>query len=250
MAREKPPEAGVPEWILTYGDMMSLLLCFFIMLYAISTVQIVKVEAAIESLQTAFGYQGASKAPQAKSANASKQHISTTGRAKRRDITRGGTTVSAPQGENPNVQSVRTNEDPIKGGILLFPLKSDELSDDMKKQLDTLLNQLIGSPYKILITGHAGSREIGVYRDANDLAYARAMAVRDYFVNHGLNPDFFRLQQVGGSEPLSRSVMPPAADPAQMNSYVEIKLLSDSVRNLQSDKADRDAQYIDSFQVP
>ena len=30
--KKKEAPAGAPEWVLTYGDMMSLLLCFFILL--------------------------------------------------------------------------------------------------------------------------------------------------------------------------------------------------------------------------
>jgi len=37
MAKRKPIQSpGIPEWVLTYGDLMSLLLCFFILLAAFS----------------------------------------------------------------------------------------------------------------------------------------------------------------------------------------------------------------------
>ncbi|MBL4886213.1 MAG: flagellar motor protein MotB, partial [Planctomycetaceae bacterium] len=36
MDDDEPP--GVPEWVVTYGDMMSLLLTFFIMLVSLSEV--------------------------------------------------------------------------------------------------------------------------------------------------------------------------------------------------------------------
>ncbi|MCA9240906.1 MAG: flagellar motor protein MotB, partial [Planctomycetales bacterium] len=32
MAVEEEPPPGIPEWVVTFGDMMSLLLTFFIML--------------------------------------------------------------------------------------------------------------------------------------------------------------------------------------------------------------------------
>ena len=34
--RAKPAVPGVPEWVVTFGDMMSLLLCFFILLQMFS----------------------------------------------------------------------------------------------------------------------------------------------------------------------------------------------------------------------
>ena len=38
MAFQEDPPAGVPEWLVTFGDMMSLLLTFFIMLVSLSEV--------------------------------------------------------------------------------------------------------------------------------------------------------------------------------------------------------------------
>ena len=46
----RPPPPGVPEWVVTYGDLMSLLLCFFILLAAFSEI---KQERAKESMKRA-----------------------------------------------------------------------------------------------------------------------------------------------------------------------------------------------------
>lgn len=57
MAREKKAEKckkGAPEYMLTYGDMMTLLLCFFVMLLAMSTVDPNKFKIAASSFQNAF----------------------------------------------------------------------------------------------------------------------------------------------------------------------------------------------------
>jgi chemotaxis protein MotB len=60
MAKKKEKsEAGAPAWMITYGDMMSLLLCFFIMLVAMSEIKAEeKFEQVMQSLREAFGYQG------------------------------------------------------------------------------------------------------------------------------------------------------------------------------------------------
>ena len=162
--------------------MMSLLLCFFIMLYAISTLEVVKVQAAVESLREGFGYQGASQAPQAKSANATRSQVRSTGRARRLDVLRGGQPVAAPQGDFSTVSTIKTKEEPIKGGIIRFYLGSDELNDQAKRDLDAIYDQLAGSPYKIKIKGHAAPDEKGAYRLVDDKAYARAINVREYLV--------------------------------------------------------------------
>ncbi len=246
MARAKPPEAGVPEWILTYGDMMSLLLCFFIMLYAISTLEVVKVQAAIESLSEGFGYRGANLTPKDRQAHADKQKISATGRAKRLDVLRGGQPVTATQGEQAKVQTIEVNAESITGGLVFFDLYSDELNDNTKRQLETVYDQLVGSPFKILVTGHAGPDERGPYRDAMDFSYARAVHVWKYLVELGLKPHHFRVTSIGSSEPVARTLLPPGADSRQANAFVEVQLLSGTVRELESDRTEQELKILDN----
>ena len=57
MAKRKKEEAGkkgAPEYMLTYGDMMTLLLCFFVMLLAMSQIDENKFKVAASSFQNAF----------------------------------------------------------------------------------------------------------------------------------------------------------------------------------------------------
>src|SRR5690554_484902 len=46
---------GVPEYMLTYGDMMTLLLCFFILLFAFSEIDAQKFQAIMRSFQGSAG---------------------------------------------------------------------------------------------------------------------------------------------------------------------------------------------------
>ncbi len=56
---EEPPpcEEGAPGWVVTFGDMMSLLLTFFILLLSFATMEEVKYKVLSGSIQTAFGVQ-------------------------------------------------------------------------------------------------------------------------------------------------------------------------------------------------
>jgi chemotaxis protein MotB len=61
MARRKKSDGGggggAPAWMSTYGDMVTLLLCFFVLLYSFSTIDAKKFEAISMSLQNAFNIQ-------------------------------------------------------------------------------------------------------------------------------------------------------------------------------------------------
>lgn len=51
--REDPPK-GSPAWMATFSDLMNLLLCFFVLLFSMSTVDAEKFEKVIASFQSTF----------------------------------------------------------------------------------------------------------------------------------------------------------------------------------------------------
>ena len=53
--REDPPAAGSPAWMATFSDLMNLLLCFFVLLFAMSTIDEDKFEELVASLSASFG---------------------------------------------------------------------------------------------------------------------------------------------------------------------------------------------------
>ena len=52
--KEESAHAGAPAWMTTYGDMMTLLLCFFVLLVSMSTMEIEKFKQATASLKGAL----------------------------------------------------------------------------------------------------------------------------------------------------------------------------------------------------
>lgn len=57
MAKEKCPEckSGAPEWMATYGDLVTLLMCFFVLLFAFSSIDAAKFQAVMQSFQGSAG---------------------------------------------------------------------------------------------------------------------------------------------------------------------------------------------------
>ncbi|MCR5486778.1 MAG: flagellar motor protein MotB [Lachnospiraceae bacterium] len=57
--REEDPPAGAPAWMATFSDLMNLLLCFFVLLFSMSSTDVNKFEAIAASLQKTFSvFQG------------------------------------------------------------------------------------------------------------------------------------------------------------------------------------------------
>ncbi|MEW6236731.1 MAG: flagellar motor protein MotB [Candidatus Omnitrophota bacterium] len=53
--KQEKASGGAPEWMCTFSDMMSLLLCFFVLLFAMSSTEKMKMIQASGSLRAAFG---------------------------------------------------------------------------------------------------------------------------------------------------------------------------------------------------
>ena len=52
--REEEPAPGSPAWMATFSDLMNLLLCFFVLLFSMSSTDVTKFEAIAASLQKTF----------------------------------------------------------------------------------------------------------------------------------------------------------------------------------------------------
>lgn len=58
MAKDCPKcEAGLPPWLATFADLMSLLMCFFVLLLSFSEIDAIRFKKMAESMKDAFGVQ-------------------------------------------------------------------------------------------------------------------------------------------------------------------------------------------------
>lgn len=56
-APKKPASAGTPAWVMTFADLMSLLMCFFVLLLSFSEMDVSKYKQIAGSMKEAFGVQ-------------------------------------------------------------------------------------------------------------------------------------------------------------------------------------------------
>lgn len=246
---EEDPPIGIPEWVVTFGDMMSLLLTFFIMLVSMSELkQEEKFQAMVESMQRRFGHDLtiSSVSPgESRPRDSQFRVLSTQGRAKKLDTHKGGAPTQAPVGENERVRIVRPGASTAIGTVLFFKDGTYEMTDDAKAALDAEVAQLAGKPQKIEIRGHTsqalatqGAEPI----NAMDLAYRRCRHVMEYLTHkHQILPERIRLSSAGAWEPMYLS---SDAEKMQKNPRVEVFLLEETVNQLIGTAEERDGKLL------
>lgn len=201
---------GIPEWVVTFGDMMSLLLTFFIMLVSMSEIkEDEKYQALVESIKRQLGHttSDVSMAPgKIRPRNSKIQTVSSQGRAKRVDSMRGGQPVQAPVGEDKEVTIVRQGTRTVIGTTLTFVEGVVEIPPEQVEQLRRQAVQFEGKPQIIEIRGHTSRRPLpqnSPHRDHGDLAYERCRLVRDFLINeYSIEPARIRMTVVGKYDPV------------------------------------------------
>lgn len=239
MAQEEEAPSGVPEWVVTFGDMMSLLLTFFIMLVSLSEIkEEKKYQALVDSLRRQFGYDMSRNAiipGRAKPRNAALAKLSSAGRARKLDIMQGGTPEEAPEGDYNRVRVIRAGERSAVGTVVTFAENAIDLNESQKADLQLLLAEIGGKPQIIEVRGHSSLRpatDFSEYKDNFELSYQRARATAQYLVDElGIDRRRIRISAAGANEPLYQST-----DPAQLarNARVEVFLTDETIDEFRS----------------
>jgi chemotaxis protein MotB len=240
---------GIPEWVVTFGDMMSLLLTFFIMLVSLSEIKEEETyQALVDSMQQQFGYQktlDALSPGDKKPRQSAYTPLATTGRAKKADTATGGVPEKAPVGEEPLVRIVRPGQVTAVGSVIFFEMGSDRLGRNDIAVLKNLASQLRGKPQKIEVRGHV-SAEFAARTKGTDqavlLGIKRAAAVRRYLVDvEGIESARFRISSAADSEPMSAS---GHGGSITQNPRVEAFMLDETVEDLLGTADERNAATI------
>ena len=235
MAIEEEPGPGIPAWVVTFGDMMSLLLTFFIMLVSMSELkQEEKYQAMVESMRQQFGHDRslASLIPgNIRPRNAALEHVASQGRAKKKDTQRGGQEQKAVTGDNERVQIIRPGDDSSSGGVVYFEEGFTELTEENKQTLQQIIYQIAGKPQKIEIRGHTSRKPIDPksgLQDHWDLSYTRCRSTMKFLLEQGIDPGRLRLGPAGVNEPVYRGI-----DPGRLkkNSRIQILMWDERIEN-------------------
>lgn len=209
-AKRREAPKGCPDWMVTYGDAMTLLLCFFVIMLSMSEIkQDERFQQVMESLRRAFGgYYGAvGPVPL-------KNEPMNTLIAKLLEVEvptytdkTGDSDEEGIHGKKFRVTNVRDGLEVIVGGRITFRRFSATLLPEGRDLIGQTAERLRGYNTKILVRGHATREPLppdSLYEDARDLSYARAKAMARELIKHGVRPIRLMLVAVGDTEPLAR----------------------------------------------
>ncbi len=255
MARKKEQDSGgAPEWMSTYSDMMTLLLCFFIMLFAMSTVDKATFTEMARSLAASLVNLNDGDSILEKSGtsiitidlsqvNGSRVKL----RENVIEDARGMIVDAEKQRENKIIDAAKESfQDTIKeSGIddrvnvteekdfLLLTLESEvffesgsaQISPEGVKVLSSLAEILRGIENEIIVAGHTDNVPINTaqFNSNWELSTARATNVVKFFVEvEKLNPTLFTATGNGEFRPIGDN---DTAEGRQKNRRIEIKIL-------------------------
>lgn len=238
---------GPAEWVVTFGDMMSLLLTFFIMLVSMSEIrEEERYQLMVEALRKRFGHESSvvSMVPGPTSPrNSPVEKLASMGRARRVDTMRGGDRVRAPVGQYPRVRAIRTADQRTLGCEIVFPQAEWKLSEENRRVLQATAQELGGKPQKIEIRGHTSTAplpEDSPFRSHWDLAYARCVATTEYLVKLGIDSRRVRIAVAADKEPKHISPDPLLR---RQNPRVEVFMLDELVKDFEGTIDERQERY-------
>ena len=239
-AKKEPPKVSVPEWVLTYGDLMSLLLCFFILLAAFSELKRPQeYRRVLESIQQALGVDGGLGVAEMddSTANTMVSNLSELAKLAESHQSRNEQNSRNTTGRQPQVSVIHEGGRHAIGGPIAFDPGSSELTDRAKQ---TLLNDvaplLKDRRNMVLIVGHAWGVEDRAVSGLSfdDLSYFRAREVMDFLVREGgLDKMILTPEVAGANEPVSIDMNSPEA--VGGNRRVEIYMTDRTIDDLHPD---------------
>ena len=259
MARRKEdPPKGSPAWMNTFADLMNLLLCFFVMLFSMSSVNEEKFEKVIASFQSTFSIlpgggasigegelisSGISQLENFDSYYNQQLSSQSDGQTEEeKDITEAYEQQELEESENmaqqlENALSQYGIQDDVEvdfnaeyvtlnmNGALLFDSASAELRDEAYPLVNKLGKILVTYDNNIIeVEGHTDNVPIhsSKYEDNNVLSMYRALAVANYLRDTTtLDPAYIKSSGRGEYVPIADNATPEGR---ARNRRVEIKI--------------------------
>ncbi|MFH1912845.1 MAG: flagellar motor protein MotB [Pseudomonadota bacterium] len=232
--QEPPPDPGLPPWMATFADMMTLLLCFFVLLLSFAEQSEQKYRDALGSLQGAFGVR------ELRTVSDTMAQFDTSQSAKEM-VDRISPDDRLLLGVIMRIKSLMENEDRMvqegtgvsadRDGVvfsadsaMLFRPGTAELSPGADRVLDRVIDVLKEYQLSLVVRGHTDDRPVSTVKFPSnwELSSARAAVALDYILRKG-GIDINRAKAVGYAD--TRPAVPNDSDEHRLrNQRVEFYL--------------------------
>ena len=230
-SNEATEEEGAPAWVVTFGDLMSLLLCFFVLMLSFSEMDRKKYKIVSGSLKNAFGIQR--NVPTFESPKGQKmiarefdQTIVLT-RIEDEIIKQIKTELQRNNKGFKDLVDVNVNDNQVTirlMGETTFDTGKAQIKPQFKQFLIKIGSILNRTPGEVIIAGHTDNVPLhgGRFRSNLGLSIARAGSVAEFLLqNTDLEPDRVSTMGLGEYRPLASNATPQGR---QKNRRVEIVL--------------------------
>lgn len=177
-----PPDEGIPPWMATFADMVTLLLCFFVLLLSFTSQDVNNFKLMAGSVTEAFGVQTEDSTAMGAAYSDSRFKFEDR-RAKNKEKIEVGEQLRQMIRSRDLTKVARVSRD--KSGIMLrvssralFAPGSAQLTQVATKALEGVVGSLKKTTFNLIIRGHTDGeqRGAGLYQSNWELAAARAAA--------------------------------------------------------------------------
>lgn len=200
--RKRPAhDAG---WRLTLADMMTLLLCFFVVMLSVAKIDPNRYEAMSDILAEAMKGKAA---PSQKAESANRSPL-TRVKKKQKNLFELQLELAKLIGRESQAVRLKLRPDAVainlKGGVF-FQLGSANLTSEAVAILDRLAKPLTDAHYKLTIEGHSDNLPIRSTQFPSnwELSSARASSVARFFIAQGFPKDDIRVMGLADTQPLA-----------------------------------------------
>ncbi len=248
----KKVKAGAPEWMCTFADLVTLLMCFFVLLFAMSTTQQETYKELVQSLKSALGAQ---KVPESGTREGLTMHaVPSEAPSENQQIDELGGMIEKEMEEivsevrelvlfnqlGGEVSVTKTQAGVVMtlSDLLLFAEGGTRLSEkgmDILKKVATVLSKLA---YHVKIKGHTDSSPISssFFPSNWELSSARASTVVRLLVENGVPPQYISAEGYAHYHPIATNDTAPGR---ARNRRVEIVYERDSIARQLADMKPR-----------
>ncbi len=221
--KKKKAEEGAPEWMVTYGDLMTLLMTFFVLLFSFSSIQESKFRNAIGSLKGALGV--LLKNPKAMSQIKSDSHFLPQREKRLMEALKKVRNLSQEGKFKGQIKLIKTK----KGWLIsisnpvMFDIGKADIKLGLYPVLDMIADVIRAKPMEVRVVGHTCDLPIHTSQFPSnwELSTTRAVNVVKYLESKGIPGAKFSAE---GRSKYSPIVPNDSEEHRRLNRRVEIYL--------------------------